>query len=353
MRRIFCVLFALLACVCFAESALGQCDDSLMTQSSVTLTPDEDPLGTITSAATLNDGSYVVATVEPPAVYLYDQSGHQMAQIGQSGPGPSEYQAPSIVRTDGNRIGVWDRTSLKLIVYDRTGKKLGEWTSFSQAVSDFVLSGDTLYTYHSGGLTDGYVEAYSLETETTLFELGDSPIEHAVLMMLEGSGTLSLARDTLYYATPSRARVHAHGLQRRATTEWTIPDPSFEVGDSGFSSISEIGQNREEAVDFVSESSCFYNLNVLESSLLAVLEHGTVSYGSNRVDSFDRFLRIHRLSHDGESLGCERVDLDMRRTGTNPIVGRTERGFLASETRPDDADEGFDQVLIEWMIPPK
>jgi hypothetical protein len=313
------------------------------------------PLGRITSAATLPDGSFVVATASP-AVYRFSQSGQRITKIGRSGPGPFEYQSPSIVRTDGERIAVWDSDALKLITYGPDGKALNEWsTMVSQAVSDLVLSGDSLFAYHSGGLRRGYVRGYSLKQEEPLFRIGKAPIEHAVLMMLAGSGALSLSPDTLYFASAAEPVVHSFSLDTRAAGELAVADPSFEVGDAGFASISEIGANRKEAIKFISTNSRFYELNTFRTSILAVLEHGTVSYGSKQLRAHDRHLHVHHLSKRGSSLACERIELDFTEgeVGTDPIVGRSDRGFLVVQTREASDDRDFGYVLTEWRVPVK
>lgn len=347
----FRTLLIFLALFWASDLAHGQCDDKFLERFEISLIEKNEPIGDITSAATLSDGTLVIATANPAAVSLYSQSGERLAQVGQSGPGPFEYQSPSVVRTDRNRIAVWDSESLKLITYDRKGQELNEWTNFYQAVADFELVGDTLFTYRTGGRHQGYITGHSLKQEETVFETGESPIEHAVLMMLEGSGTLSAHRNALFYASPAHPRVYAYRFNDRVTDELTISDPAFEVGDSGFSSISGIGSSRKEAVEFMSENSRFYKLNVFESSLLAVLEHGTVSYGENRIEDFDRYLHVHHLSNGGTSLACERVNLNLKKTGADPIIGRSDRGFLVVKTQRTSDDQDFTYLLIEWRVP--
>ena len=124
--------------------AEAQCTDAFLSFRTITLDEPDAPLGNPESAAVLANGHMAVATSSPGAVHLFDDRGRYVQQIGDQGSGPFEYQNPSIVRTDGSTIYVWDSEQLRLLAFDEEGREIDEWTHFSQALVDFDVEDETL-----------------------------------------------------------------------------------------------------------------------------------------------------------------------------------------------------------------
>lgn len=318
----------------------GSCDAAFLNRSVITLDDSREPLGEIRSAARLPDGSVVVVAT-PTQVMLFDRDGAYVRMIGAVGPGPYEYTSPSLVRTDGDRIGVWDEGSLKLIIYDGEGRPEQAFNGVGSAVADFQFRGDSAYFYQSGGAVDAFVSGYNLDTAARHLRVGDGTVEHALLMMLRGSGTLALGEDHLYFASPAAADVLRRHLESPRTDAFTIDDASFSVARSGFSTLAEINAGMDRATAFGMHNSRFYKLQPVERGLLAVLQHGRVDYGGRRPARYDRHLNVHLIDPGGRQLSCERIDLDLDRTGDDPIVGSTDRGFLMVEMVADGYDWSY------------
>lgn len=321
------------------QTSNGQCNDNFLQRREIEIKDSHNPLGNIESVNVLDSGDFVVATDDPPQVVLFSPSGDRIRQISDSGPGPYEYKSPSIVRSNGDTIYVWDKESLKLIAYKSSGEGVDEWTSFSRSVSDFVISRDTLHVYHTGGLFENYVAGYIVEENKReiLYESGNGNIEHTILTMLSGSGTISKKRDSIFFASPSRQYVYKIGKSGGSIDSFSVADNNFSVEDSNFSSVSDISSNQRKAIHFATSNSRFYKLNSLEHGTLAALQHGKVKQSDNLlIQSYDRYINVHYIYHKKDRRLCERIDLDKRKTGDDPIVGYTKDGFIFFKTLGDD-----------------
>lgn len=111
-----------------------------------TLSQEKNALGLINSIDWVCDTAFVLCT--DSQVYLYSFSGSLIRTIGQSGRAKFEYRSPRIVRSDGNRIFVWDGMLAKFIWYDIRGQVQGE-CDFNRGVSDFIVEGNHLWVYSS------------------------------------------------------------------------------------------------------------------------------------------------------------------------------------------------------------
>lgn len=216
-------------------------------------------IGQISSADLLPDGSIVVSTTDPPRVFLFNPSGDRVRTIGRSGSGPFEYGSPSLVRATDDRIAIWDESALKLMLFTHEGTGVDEWTGFSRALSNFQMVGDTVVTYGSGGIREEYIRAFDLSggERTDVFSTGSAPIEHTLLMMLEGSGSVSVSGDSVYYVSPASPYIYSANIagDAHSTDRLLVSDGDFDVEDSGFSSIQDINANQREAVVFATSNS--------------------------------------------------------------------------------------------------
>lgn len=80
------------------------------------------------------------------------------------------------------------------------------------------------------------------------------------------------------------------------------------------------------------------------------MQHGSVSQGLRLlIEGYDRYLHIHHLIDDGAPLACERVDLDQKETGDNPIIGSGKYGFLFLRTREAGGD--IERALVRLTAP--
>lgn len=331
-----------------------QCNDNFLNREEIFLSGESEPIGTVTSVDLLPDGKIVAATSDPAEVILLTASGDRLRRIGRAGPGPFEYGSPSIVRTDSSRIAIWDESSLKLITFSHTGSALNEWTDFSSAIADFDISEDELFVYRSGGTQEGYLSGYDISGKNAKLNLEkeEASIEHIILMMLEGSGTVYTRKDSVYFGSPSRPYIYSYHNSGSKGKTYTIPDGMFNVESSGFSNISDINSNQRETVEFATSNSRLYKIIALHNGFLAALQHGSVHQGKNLIiQDYNRYINIHYLPRNGANL-CERIDLDRRTTGDDPIVGYGKHGFLLLRTEGYDRGD-FKYSLTKVTIPPR
>lgn len=314
--------------------AEAQCTDAFLSFRTITLDEPDAPLGNPESAAVLANGDMAVATSSPAAVHLFDDRGRYIQQIGDQGSGPFEYQNPSIVRTDGSTVYVWDSEQLRLLAFDDEGREIDEWIHFSQALADFDVEEETLLGYRSGIRSGAFVSGQQIEDGEGIFATGEVTDEHVVLSFLDGSGTLRASQEHVYYASPARASIYAYDRDLGQTQTYHIEDGDF--------SVNEFAQNltdRESIIDYVTENSRFYKLNVLaDQSFLAALQHGSITYGDDGLSDFDRALNIHHVGEEGQAKGCEQIELDFESTGDDPIIGYTDNGFIFLETEQENGD---------------
>lgn len=320
------------------KTAGAQCTDEYLAFRTVMLDDSEEPLGNPESAAVLDNGRMAIATSNPAAVHLFNDTGRHITQISQHGSGPFEYQSPSIVRTNGRTVYVWDSQQMKLLSFDEDGDSVEEWTHFSQALSDFAVDDEALFGYRSGIRSGAFVTGQTMETGEERVSTGETTDEHVVLSLLDGSGTIRAIESNLYFGSPAQASIYAYDVESGNTQVYDIEDHAFSV-DEFEPGIEAINSDREAVINYLTENSRFYKLNVLpDQSLLAVLQHGDITYDNEGLSDFDRVLNVHHLSEDGEALACEQIELKFEQTGDDPIIGYTSDGFIFLETEQDSGD---------------
>jgi len=79
-------------------------DSCLVLKDIATIKDDSFPLGVIESFNMINDKEFVISTLKPAAVFLYNIDEKRLQKIGAQGQGPNEYLAPSIVKQYNKKI---------------------------------------------------------------------------------------------------------------------------------------------------------------------------------------------------------------------------------------------------------
>ncbi|MES3628837.1 MAG: hypothetical protein PPP56_01580 [Longimonas sp.] len=368
------VLQGVLIAILFAGSppaASAQCTDQFLETEDIVLDQSEQLLGPIQSATMLPNGQLAVVT-EDPGVFLFDADGSFVRQLGKSGQGPFEYGNPSIVRAHGENIAVWDggrsvqmrggdvvsggTGGMKIIVYGTDGAPVDEFSGITWSVSDFVISDSVVYTYQSGARKP-FVRAWDTEVreEVDLSIDEEATIERVALHMQSGSGTLAHYGDHLLFMDPSVSAVQRYDLASETTDRLAIDDPAFRLGALNVDDQDALNADPFAALAFGMESSSSYRTVAADNAILAILKHGRVTYNpplvqdgrpnpNAELDTFDRYLHVHRLGDAGEAEACEHIDIDPEATQTDaPIVGPTPQGFLYLEQRMNEGD--IDYVL--------
>jgi hypothetical protein len=60
-------------------------------------------------------------------VVVFSPRGERLHQIGRSGAGPGEYRSPASIALLGDTLAVYDAGNLRIGLFDRSGKWLGQW----------------------------------------------------------------------------------------------------------------------------------------------------------------------------------------------------------------------------------
>jgi hypothetical protein len=266
------------------------------------------------------------------------------------------------VRAYDSTIAVWDAGTMKVIVYDQEGNSVNEWTGVTWAVADFAIHYGVFHSYY-GSVGAPYLRIWDLEAEEMIAEYDDAEsVERAALSQIQGSGSLAFHNDALYALDPASPSVQQYDVSEGTVARYPIDDGAFELAALEASSIDELNAQFADVMQFGLSSSRSYQVFALESALLAVLQHGSISYDAPlfedgrpntdaRMESYDRYLHVYQMTHDGDAAQCQRIDIDIERTqNDSPILGPTPRGFLYHEVRSTDNDVEY--VLIEYMLSP-
>ena len=358
MPAVFFSIVGLIVLLGAAPSDQAECADSFLDTRQVTLDQSEQVLGNIASATALPSEEIVIAT-DDPGVFVFESDGTFVRQLGQPGQGPFEYQNPTIVRAYDDNIAIWDAGNMKVTVYDQEGNSVNEWTGFTWSIADFEIRDGILYSYY-GSVDAPYLRIWDLEAEEMIAEYDDAvSAERAALTQMEGSGSLAFQEDRLYALDPSATAIQQYDMSQETETQLSIDDPAFELASLDVSTPDELGF--EDAMQFGISSSRSYHITATESALLAVLQHGTVTYDAPlfendqpnpnaRMESYDRYLHVYRLTHEGEATDCERIDIDIEQAQSDHVImGPTPRGFLHRTIEETGAD--MEYVLTEYMLP--
>jgi hypothetical protein len=320
----------------------------------------EQLLGQLQSAARLPNGRIAVSTADP-GIFLFEADGTFIRQIGQSGRGPSEYQNPSVVRPYGSNIAIWDAGNMKVTVYDQAGDSVEEWTGFTWSVADFAIRDSVFYSYYAS-VDAPYLRIWDLEAKEMIAEYDDAEsVERAALSQMQGSGSLALYNDALYALDPASPSVQQYDVSEGTVTRYPVDDDTFALADLEASSIDALNAQFADVMQFGLSSSRSYQVFTTESAVLAVLQHGSISYDAPlfengrpntdaRMESYDRYLHVHQMTHDGDATRCQRINIDIERSQNDHVIlGPTPRGFLYRTIR--ETSDGADYVLTEYTLP--
>lgn len=361
MKSSFPSFVFFLAILTLPLHADAQCTDTFLDTREITLDQSEQLLGQLQSATRLPNDRIVVST-DNPGVFLFESDGSFIRQLGQLGQGPFEYQNPNLVRSYGSDIAVWDAGNNKVIIYNHEGETVNEWTSLTWSVADFAIHDGVFYSYYSS-VDAPYLRIWDPEAEEMIAEYDDEEsVERAALAQMQGTGSLALHDGSIYALNPAESSVRKFDVADGDVVRYPINDTAFTMKPLEASSIRELNSMFDRVVDFGMSSSRSYHVTATESALLGVLQHGKITYDAPlftndgrpnpdaRMESYDRYLHVHQMTHDGEATRCQRIDIDIEQSqNDHVIIGPTTSGFLYRTIRETDADVEY--VLTEYMLP--
>jgi hypothetical protein len=98
-------------------------------------------IGYLRDLTLLDDGSVVVADLDPAALHLFAPTGEWVRSIGRDGAGPGEFE-DAFLASRGDTIYVQDRRSARLSAFRSTGDYLGQVGSVCCLTEGMEVTGD-------------------------------------------------------------------------------------------------------------------------------------------------------------------------------------------------------------------
>lgn len=264
-------------------------------------------MGQIESFDFINNTQFVVTTKAPSKIIVFDRNGQQVKEIGTQGRGPYEYQSPTIVRANNDRIYVWDAGQLKLIVYDLFGNPLQEYNEFAVAVKDFRVRENFVSFYFAGGSSD-LLGIYDLNENQFIFKGGAITEEHLLLNFNNNAGGMAFFREGLAFLSADDLNLQyldfkefdqqsLTSLNDRDFTVNNVDDHS-EMTNSDFNMV----------IEYLMENSYITGLYNLDDKLILKAEVGRFKKIDNVNDASERFKKYYILNEDFELTKIVKVD---------------------------------------------
>lgn len=204
--------------------------DSVLAAKICTLNDSAKVLGEVSSFEMISENSFVVSSSKSAQVIVYNVIGEPLFEIGSKGNGPFEYISPSLVRFYDQEFYVWCNMKLKLIIFDRHGTPVKEYTNFTKGINDFDIYENYLYLYSAGGFDDPIIQIYDLnKSEFIRKSFGKQTNEHKVLNAFSGAGGLALTEKELIFSPNDELIVYKVDLDNFSYSIYKVTDKDFKV----------------------------------------------------------------------------------------------------------------------------
>jgi hypothetical protein len=82
---------------------------------------DSTAISELAGVALLRHGGFVAGDYTDNSVHVFDEAGRQIRVFGRKGEGPGEFSSLTRIRASGDSVLIWDRSQLRLTVYDAKG----------------------------------------------------------------------------------------------------------------------------------------------------------------------------------------------------------------------------------------
>ncbi|WP_209332882.1 6-bladed beta-propeller [Lunatimonas salinarum] len=261
-----------------------------------TLNENLNLLGEITSFALIDDSRFVVSTVNPSKVFIFNFDGQQVYEIAYSGIGPNEFMEPSIVRSDGKRVFVWCRTQLKLLIFDLYGKPLDEHVGYKKAVVDFQVKDEYVFFYITGGFDGPYVSRVELGEHVSTEDFGFSTESHKLLGIMACSGGMAVESGELFFSSLAELGITIVDFDDHESKIVNWNDPEFRTVELQESAIEIVNNNRNKMIELLNESSLVTGVFKIGKHIILKAEVGEYSPEDGKEGisrkRFDKFYQI-------------------------------------------------------------
>lgn len=292
----------------------------------------EKPVGYLYSMA-FSEGTGLILSTDKE-VLRFSREGQFLGNIGYRGRARGEYNMPMIVRTDGERIFVWDSMLLKFLAFDFDGKFAEEYP-YESAIRDFTVSGDKLFIYTSGRRSANIIDVYSLSRKVIEKSMTPSSDLQQVYKMISvypldvTDGILSyMPCDELKifrFDTVNNTPLSGHSQFRSKT--FRVPNTEASV----------VRANRANMLAFDDKASFILKVipGMKDRTFLVLTCEGEFRWDGQTRLSDRRYYTIYSVSEDGESRRLRSFPYD---TFANMSLISVENGALYFLKRIIDTD---------------
>ncbi len=298
-------------------------------------------LSHIASVAPVGQNKFVVSSIQPANLVLYNEKGRQIDTLGRWGQGPYEYGSPHKIKSRGDTIFVWDENAVKFILYQENGLPLKEITGFSEAISNFIYFDNRFVLYLAGGRRAHFIAVYDVGKKSMVRTFGLRNSQHDMLMFYAGSGGLASRGDVVFYASPAENTIHLMNLKNFEEQSCLIRDSEFKVEKKNldFSSAATF----EEMKEYLFNNSRVCGLHILGKFIVAEIEDG-------RTDEQTRTTKLFIFDLQLNALDTITLNYAMReKLGSNVRCNDAEHVYFVSESDEDEAND-IQRTLTGWRI---
>lgn len=226
------LLFLILLCIymsCHKKSTINTSD--FISTKICTLEQNSYQLGSPNSFAVVDDNIFAIC--DNSRVLLYDFSGEQIGQIGNSGRSKYEYLQPMIVRYNEGAIYVWSSLIPKIIKYSVTGVPLEEY-DYQSGVTDFIPSDNYLFIYTSGKRGENVIDVYDTKNNTIKDAIIPSTDLHRLLTKFMSIQPFCTDKDMLYCMRKDALSIYSYDINQHKldNSQAVFESDSFDIVDN-------------------------------------------------------------------------------------------------------------------------
>jgi len=253
----------------FFPSQTGKIGVKVYVNQQINLLENQVPLSSIERAGFFSHALFGISAREDGLLYLY-KDGEQIAQIGNNGKGPFEYEMPGPIKMAGDILYAWDYVNRKFIGFNKNLDPVDEFGGIVRQVSDFCIVKKFIAIFHN----DGTVRIYDRNDKSMIYETNDATIDDRVLLILDSNGRIACKEDDVIFGYPSRSELYHYKVSTSETVIKKINDEDFHVNPTGWNSIQDVNQHIQEVNEYLFTNSALIGFYALENYIIGVAEIG-------------------------------------------------------------------------------
>ncbi len=326
----------------------GVLEKSISYGKRVVLNENLSTLGRVESFDVLNDNYFVVSTIGPEKVYLYDSNGDQVREIGSFGSGPYEYSNPSYVKCHNGKIYVWCADKLKLIKFNQNGYPIEEYRGFFKAIKGFEILDDLMFYYSAGGFDGEYIEEYDLKRKNFIedHKWGEKSEEHKMLNLLKDSGGLTSFRNEILFVSPDKLVLNRLNVNTRSMEKVRIKDSEFKVERVEGNAKNIINSDRRSALDYIGRNGVLTGVFATKNSIIITAQTGTINDKlDGGFDFSNRYDKIYVL--DSSMVLKKIIKINQDFPGNLNPLSASERGIYTILETNEKLNSFYELVEID------